>query len=460
MTQNGASLPAPHSPSIRSRLRLLVAFALRDTNVVVGSVIATNLLRAISSIILTRLLMPEVFGILGVLGSVAFTAAMISDLGFQAFVVRHPDGDKPRFLDTVWTIALARAAFLTLLLVALSEPIAKLLHKPDLAPLIAVSALTFVIEGMASLSLLTALRHRLILRLSMLEIAVIVLQIVMASILAYFWRSPWAILVSMLASSALKSTLSYALFPQSGRRLAFDRKYASDLWTFARFVTGASIITLMLMQCDKLLLARFMSLDQFGLYILAGNLASAPLAFTSAYASRVLYPSYSQAWREGYSDLRALFYAKRRLPSLVYTFAAGGLIGSAPLVIGILYDHRYAGATIYLQLLALMPLFALASNASNEALTATGRIRATFEASAVKLLWLAIAGPAGYLEWGPIGLVAAVGLMEVPAVLFKWFQMHRVNLLDLRQELSFVAAGMVGIATGALGDLLLHPLLV
>lgn len=457
MRQNGISLPAFPLPNRRVLWLRMVDLASRDTNIVVLFVILNNLLRAVSSVILTRLLMPEVFGISGILSSIAFTAAMMSDLGFQTFVVRHEDGDKPRFLDTIWTIALLRSATLTLLLILLSGPIAMLLDKPELAPLIAGYSVTFVIDGLASLTLLTALRNRMILRLSLLELAVAILQIVVAALLAYLWRNPWAIIGALLASAAFKSLLSYIMFSDSRRRIAFDRRYAHDLWRFARFVTGSSIITLLLMQCDKLLFARLMPLDAFGFYILAGNLASGALAFTSAYASRVLYPHYAQLWREGGADLRAQFYAKRRLPSLLYSFCTGGLIGCAPLVIAILYDPRYADAALYLRLLTLMPLFMLASNAANETLVATGRIRAIFEANVIKLLWLAVAGPISFLTEGVIGLVVVFAIMEVPAMGFKWLLMHKIALLDLRQELLFIGAAFGGMLVGVAGDLLLRP---
>lgn len=459
MSVNQAAAPwLPFPAGGRALFRRLIAIGLRDTNIVVASVVANNLLRAVSSVILTRLLVPEVFGTAGVIASVSFTVALVSDLGFQAFVVRHQDGDKPRFLDTVWTIAVIRSTLLTLLLIALSLPISRLIGKPDLAPLIAASSLTFVIEGLASLTLLTALRHRMILRLSLLELAVMIAQILATTILAYLWRSYWAILGGMLISGLFKMLLSYVLFDNSLRRIAFDRAYMRDLWRFARFVTGSSIITMILMQCDKLVLAGVMSLDRFGLYILAANLASAPLAFTSAYSSRVLYPYYSQRWRDGHADLRASFYAKRRLPSLLYSFAAGGLIGSAPLVIAILYDPRYAGATTYLQLLMISPLFSLASNSSNEALTATGRIQVTLQASVAKLAWLVVAGPIGFWMGREIGLVLAVGLMEPVSVLFKWVQMHRAALLDLRQELLFLAPAVAGGLIGMAGDAVLRGL--
>lgn len=439
-------------------LHRLKGVILRDTNVVVISVILTNLLRAFSSVVLTRLLVPEVFGIAGIIASITFTFGMISDLGFQAFVVRHPDGDKPRFLDTIWTMAVLRSVILTLALLALAPTVAGLFGKPELTPVIAAAALIFIIEGCASLTLLTALRHRLILRLSLLELAVLVLQIGLSFILAYFWRSYWAILVSMLVSSGLKTLLSYVVFPNSLRKPAFERQYIRDLWGFARFVTGSSMITLLLMQSDKVMLGRMMSLDDFGFYMLAVNLAAAPLAFTTAYASRVLFPAYSQLWRENCQNLKAEFYARRRIPSLLYTFAAGGLIGSAPLLIAILYDPRYEASALYLQLLAISPLFALASNAGNEALTATGHIKVTFQANIAKLLWFCTAAPAGYQLGGVVGLVTAVGLTEIPAVLFKWARMHRVNLLDLRQELLFLAAGAAGFGVGTLGDLLLRTL--
>lgn len=458
MRQEGLSLPRLSMPNREGLWRRLVGLASRDTNIVVLFVVINNLLRAVSSVILTRLLMPEVFGISGILSSIAFTAAMVSDLGFQTFVVRHEDGDKPRFLNTIWTIALLRSAALTLLLMLAAQPIATMLDKPELAPLIAGYSLTFAIDGLASLTLLTALRNRMILRLSLLELAVAVLQIVVATLLAYLWRNPWAIIGALLASAAFKSLLSYLMFSDSLRRLSFDRRYAHDLWRFARFVTGSSIITLLLMQSDKLLFARLMPLDAFGFYILAGNLASGALAFTSAYSSRVLYPHYAQLWREGCEDLRTHFYAKRRLPSLLYGFCTGGLIGCAPLVIAILYDPRYADAALYLRVLTLTPLFMLASNAANETLVATGRIRATFEANVVKLLWLALAGPIGFATEGVWGLVVVFAVMEVPAMAFKWMLMHRTGLLDLRQEITFIGAGFGGMLVGAAGDLLLYPL--
>ncbi|MFT4056632.1 MAG: oligosaccharide flippase family protein [Novosphingobium sp.] len=449
---SGASIPS--GSLLYSRIRNLL---LRDTNIVVISVVLNNFMRAVSSVLLTRLLVPEVFGITGIISSIAFTVGMMSDLGFQSFVIRHPDGDKPRFLDTIWTMQVVRSIVVTVALLAAAPAIAALLGKHDLEIVIIISTLSFLIDGVASITMLTALRHRMILRLSLLELAVLTLQVLLSVVFAYFWRSYWAILTAGLIASSFKTLLSYVLFPNSVRRPALDHGYVRDLWGFARFVTGSSIITLLLLQGDKLVLARLMPLDQFGIYMLAVNLAGAPLAFAWGYASRVLSPYYGQAWREGRPDLRGLYYAKRRLPSLLYSFAAGGLIGSAPLIIAILYDPRYSAAATYLQLLSISSLLALPSNSANESLTATGHVSAMFQSNLTKFIGIIVTGSIGFTVWGMLGLVTALGLIEVPPLIFKWFRLRQVGLLDLRRELQFLAASIPGLAIGAAGDWLLRP---
>ncbi len=145
---------------------------------------------------------------------------------------------------------------------------------------------------------------------------------------------------------------------------------------------------------------------------------------------------------------------------MLYALATGGIIGSAPLVIGVLYDPRYAQAALYLQILCISSLLALPSNAANESLTATGRVRATLEASIAKLAWLASAGTAGSLVWGQFGLELAVGLMEGSALAIKWLRMHQAHLLDLREEALFLVSGAAGEATGFATDAVIAPVLL
>ena len=57
---------------------------------------------------LTRLLSPSVYGITGLIMSVFYMINMVSDIGLQAYVVRHHRSDEPHFLDSVFTIHAVR----------------------------------------------------------------------------------------------------------------------------------------------------------------------------------------------------------------------------------------------------------------------------------------------------------------------------------------------------------------
>jgi hypothetical protein len=94
---------------------------------------------------------------------------------------------------------------------------------------------------------------------------------------------------------------------------------------------------------------------------------------------------------------------------------------------------------------------------ANQALIADGRTRSTLYANVFRVSWLA-AGGALALHYGQMMvLVAAVGTMEVPAMVCFWITLERARLLDLREELYGFAAAGAGLVAGFVGNELLHP---
>ena len=65
---------------------------------------ATALIKLSSSLVLTRLLAPQAYGIFGILLSIVFIVNLVSDVGTYAFLIRHPRGGEAKFVHAVWTI--------------------------------------------------------------------------------------------------------------------------------------------------------------------------------------------------------------------------------------------------------------------------------------------------------------------------------------------------------------------
>ena len=426
----------------------------RGVRLVAITIIASNLLRIASTIILTRVLSPADFGVAALTGAILNILLMISDVGFGVYIVRHPRGDDQRLLDIIWTVRLVRGGLLTLVLALFAGPLAMVLDKPGIQLAIIITALHFVVDGISSLAPFTAVRQERLFMLSLLDIISAVSQTRAGILLALVLHSYWAIILAGLLGTSLKSLLTYTLFPNSGRRLAFDRREVSDLWHFGRTIAGAHTIQVLLSNVDKIALSRVFPLSLFGLYALAFNLSGAAAGFTTLYPSRILLPAFARAYREEPHNLAQVYYRSRRTLTLLYMTAMGGFISMAPAVVNLLYDPRYEAAATYLRILALAPAIAMNNYAAREVLIVIGRVHTLLYANLVRLAWLLLVGVWGYMSFGPMGLVAAVGCIEIPVQIYCYYELHRAGVFRMGQEALIVAALILGLAMGLVGNAL------
>ncbi|CAN5289722.1 hypothetical protein BH11PSE5_BH11PSE5_10880 [soil metagenome] len=428
--------------------RRLVQLALGGTASIVATAVATNLLRIVSSVTLTRLLDARAFGIVGIVTSVAIILQLVSDIGVLPFVVRHERGDDRKFLDEIWTLRLIRSTALTLIMLALAVPVAHFLEKPEFGLILAVWSLNFVIDGLSSMAFATAIREQTLWRLTLAELAASVAQLAIAILLAVLFRSYWALLIAMLVSAVLKALFSYAFFPNSRRRWSLSRERMREMWAFSRFIAPSSLMTVLILQADKVVLAKLMPLATFGLYAVAATLSAAGPALAISYARRVLYPAYAEAFRTSPDRLREIYYRKRRLMTLLYMAAMGAVGGGAQLIVAVLYDARYLSVAPYLQLLCVSATLALANTAAEEALIAAGNVRATLFANLTRMIWLVACVTATLLTGRTMLLVAGFGLMEVAAMATLWFSLRRLGLFNFREEILGLMGGGLGAAVG------------
>lgn len=433
-----------HLSSYRPRplMQRLVKFLASATGLLIAITIGTLLVRMVSSVTLAHLLNPSAFGLIGIINSIFFTIVMLTDLGFQSHVVRHPDGDDPFFGDVIWTIHMTRGVIICLFSVAVAPAVSILLHKPELAWPLGIASLTLGINGLASLSLFTVLRKGGARRLSIFEFGLVVFQTFASILLAIWLRNAWALVFAMLAQSALRTTLSYFVFHNPRRRLARDRAISREFFVFSRVVMLSSTMTLILSQTDRFVLARVFTLPEFGLYAIAINLASAPASFVSAFVTRVTFPVFARTWNKTPERLPQVYYAASRKTAWLYAAGCGALVGAAPLLVHVLYDRRYAGAGTFLSLLAISAVLKFQTFSAAEVMTATGKVKITLYANIVRLIWLAIAGTIGFIKFSALGLIGAVGLIEFPALLYSWYVLRRDGLFSLREEALYLAIAL------------------
>ncbi|MBD2750170.1 oligosaccharide flippase family protein [Microvirga sp. BT688] len=419
-----------------------------SSGIVFMTTVVTLLIRLVGSMILTRLLSPDVYGTATIIISLMMIMAMLTDLGFHAFLLRHPAGDDPHFLDIIWTIHALRGLALTIVAVSAAPTLAHLLQKPEIAMPLAVASVSFLLNGLVSLGPIVILRSGGVAKLCFIDIALLLFQTIVGVLAALIFRSAWAVIGGYLAQAALNLLLSYILFPFARHRLAFSKSVTEEFWRFSKIIMVSSILSLVIGQADKVILARVLTLEEFGLYAIALNLASVMSNFASIYVTRVLYPMYAKLWQQGEEVLAHNYYIVKRQVSMAFAFLAGAVVTSAAIPIYILYDNRYVGAAFYLSILAFGSILALNTKSAAEYMTASGRITGTMNSNIARIVWLCFSLPVFYHLLGPTGVVVAFSLIEIPALIYFLRKLGQFGVLDLREEGWQGLAAFAGLAAG------------
>ena len=147
--------------------------------------------------------------------------------------------------------------------------------------------------------------------------AVVVLIYVKASV-EYFFI--WQAIVSLLGI-AVFATAVYHTLPIIQKRASFSLQALSSIWLFALGSLAITLQSLLLMQIDKLMLSRLLSLENFGYYTFAVMVSQSPSMVVGP-VTQAFYPRFTKAMsNNNQSDLIRSYHAAAQLISVMLASA-------------------------------------------------------------------------------------------------------------------------------------------
>lgn len=432
--------------------------------------VLSQVLRIASNLVLTRLLVPEMFGVMAVALTVLVAVTMLSDLGLRPAAIQSTMGDSQTYLDTAWTIQIMHGCFVWLVCVAIAVgihgaaqaawfPAGSVYATPGLMWIIIGTSFTTVITGLQSTKIITASRRIELGRVTQIEILTQVVNLTVAVGLAWYTRSIWSFVAATLVSTIFSSILTHLYLKGPINRFCWNAESVSDLVRYGRWVMLSSSFTVLAANGDRLLLAGWVDAATLGVYVLALNLIFMLDGVGHRLYFNVAMPAMSKVFRESPDRLKATFY-KFRLPmDLIYVSTAGAAYGGGKLVIDTLYDDRYAGAAHSIQVLSFSLLIARYGAASCIYL-ATGEPRYQTLLNFIKTVSLFTFVPLGYSLFGFDGALWAIALHGLPTlpVIFWLNARHRLNnpIFELLILLAWPVGYGAAVAVTALVDYLKH----
>lgn len=399
---------------------------------------ASQLLRFASNIILTRLLFPDLFGLMSLVYVFITGLYLFSDLGLNTSVVQNKRGDDPVFLNTAWTMQVARGALLWIGCLLLAFPVSRIYNEPRLAVLLPIVGLTAVLSGFNSTAIFTLNRNLSVKQLAIYEFSAQLISVVVM----LFWasRSPtiWALVAGSFASSSFQLFWSHRLNRlNSGavNRFAWDPIVVRDLLNFGKWIFISTAITFLANQADRLILGKLFTFELLGVYGIAFTLADMPRQLIMAISNKVIFPTYSKMIDLPRPEFRAKILRNRKPILLVVAVGLATLVSFGDLLVSTLYDSRYAAASWMLPMLAAGTWPIMLTQTIDPVLFALGKPRYIAFGTFLSFLCYAIGIPVAYSLYGPVGAITSVAVSNIPPWIVVTYALWREKLSALQQDL-------------------------
>lgn len=242
----------------------------------------------VSTVILARLLVPADFGLVALATMLTGLIGVFSELGLVYWLIRASAPARAHF-DTAWTLQTLVNGGLALVVVAAAPLVQAWFAKPELGPVMQCLALVLVLQGTANPAIAWFRKNMDFFRDSLTIVLPKIAAFVVTVALAYVLRSYWALVAGILAFNATFFALSYALHPFRPR---FDLSKVGEMWAFSSWSLAHTVFEYLAEQIDTLIVGRFKTVREVGLYHVASDVAGSPLVELSQPMGRVLMPAY------------------------------------------------------------------------------------------------------------------------------------------------------------------------
>lgn len=397
-------------------------------------------IRLAGNIVLTRLLVPEIFGIITIARVFYIGLGLFSDVGLEPAIIRSPRANDTTFLNTAWTIQIIRSVFLAVMSAIIAYPVSLAYGEPVLVFIIPVLGLLSIPDGCRSTSLTMLGKELQQKKLTFIELTIQIVSLAVIITSALFMRNIWALLLGDLCSAVIRTLWSHAINKVRPNRLMLEKAAVRELLGFGKWIMLSTAMMFLATQADRFMLGKLFTMTWFGVYSIAVTLAELPKQIINRLNQKVIFPLVTKYSELSRNELRE----KMRKPRWVLLLGLAGLLaffGSfGDLAILLLYDARYEAAAWILPMLAfgIWPLMMLSTVEGS--LLAIGRPTYSAMGNLAKFLYMVIAVPLAHKTLGEFGVILVIALNDLPSYVIINIGLARERLSLIKQDLLLTLA--------------------
>jgi len=379
--------------------------------------IIDNSLQMLVKLILARLLVPEVFGIIGFATVFIGMIQVFSDLGMTAALIQRKDKHlTPIDYDTAYWAGIAWSIFLIAVLSFIIGPIAASFYNENLLiTIIPVLSISLLLRNSRAVHIVNITREMDFKKLVLPRNISRILASIGAIILAILGFGVWSIVFQSVTTDVFIAIIYSYVSPWKPQR-RFSKKSFKNIFGFGVYTTGTNIFNYLTGNIDYLLIGKLLGAHSLGVYTLGFNLTYVVRGQIMNVINSVFYPVYSKTQDDLETTKKYYFKVIKYNCIVIYPLMIGLILLAKPLVIFGL-GAKWAESIIPMQYMAAAGLVHLLTSSNTVLLRGLGKPKLELIFSVIKTLGVNIPFIVlGVIFNGIIG--AAQGLFLAKIVIF------------------------------------------
>jgi O-antigen/teichoic acid export membrane protein len=321
-------------------------------------------------IMITRILLPEDFGLVGMILIFMAVGQTLVDSGFGSALIWKKD-PTPADYSTVFYFNISFSLVLYILFFLLAPFIAGFYDEPQLTNLIRVLCLNFIILSF-SLIQQTVLQKRVDFKLlTYVNVAGSLIAGIIALYMAIKGFGAWAIVIQILAKSFITSLLLW-IFNKWRPIMVFSWFSLKELFNYGSKLTLAGLIYTIFQYLYFNVIGKLFPVASLGFYTRAVQLQEFPVKTIASVFNRVAFPIFSTIQNDNERLKNAVSKTLRTMVFFTFPILLG-LIAVSDQLIEVVLTEKWLPASGYFKLLCFMGLFYTFQAINGEILKTKGK---------------------------------------------------------------------------------------
>ncbi len=336
----------------------------------------------IVSIVLARLLDPEVYGTIAIVTAITTILQVFVDSGLGNALIQKKDADDLDF-SSVFYFNFVVCIVLYVAMFFAAPFIASFYENAELTPIIRVISLTLIISGVKNIQQAYVSRSLMFKRFFYSTLGGVLISAIIGIVMAYLGFGVWAIVFQQLSNAAIGTAILW-LTVKWRPKFMFSKERLKGLLSYGWKLLVSALLNTGYLNLRNLLIGKFYSESQLAFYEQGDKFPKLIVTNINTSIDSVLLPTMS-AEQDDREKVRSM--TRRSIKTSVYIMAPlmMGLVAVADPLVRLVLTDKWSPCVFFLRIFCITYMFYPIHTANLNAIKAMGRSDVFLKLEVIKM---------------------------------------------------------------------------